>query len=173
MSALTIELSSLYNLIKPCESAWVMWAGALSSGAYLDGAGVLRSADNTYDPMGVLAAVNDVDWTWDERDEAWAFEGEVYTLSAARIKEWLGAQGSCLDERLVELQALLQREADNGATLAGLATALLEGKVLAEREHQRFSSARMRTYGGGVYPEPRMISNEFIDDSHFYGGGRR
>ncbi|AXQ68741.1 hypothetical protein HOU00_gp384 [Caulobacter phage CcrPW] len=170
MSTFTTELSSLYNLIKPCDSAWVMWAGALTSGAYLGGVGVLRSGDNTYDPMGVLAAVNDVDWTWDERDEAWAFEGEVYTLPAARIKEWLDAKGSNLPDRLAELQKVLQRESDNGSTLAQLGEAMLEGKALAEREHQRFSTARMRTYGGGVYPD-RVVSNEFIDDHNFYGVG--
>lgn len=165
MSALTTELSSLYNLLKPCETAWTMWAGALSSDAYPSGSGVLRSGDNAYDPMGVLAAINDVDWTWDERDEAWAYEGEVYTLPVARIEEWLGAKGYHVGDRLSQLQTLLQREADNGSTLSQLGEALLEGKAQAEREHQRFSTARMSRSG------VLGMSAEIRDTDDFYGRG--
>lgn len=145
MTALTTEIGSLYNLIRPCTSAWQLWANTLVAGVYSSGSSVLRDGDNAYDPMGVLAAIQDTDWTWDDREEAWACEGHIYTLPPARIALWLGVTHRVHDQHLNNLQAVLQKAADNGATLPSIGACLLEGQAFAEREKHRLDSVRTRS----------------------------
>lgn len=51
------------------------WVSALKSTQYAAGFGALRSGDNRFDPFGVLAQINEVNWLWSDREGAYTIEG--------------------------------------------------------------------------------------------------
>lgn len=62
----------------PCRDAWV---AALRSGEYPQGSGVLRTADNRYCALGVLAAVHP-QATWFLGDLGWMCNGKYTVLTS-------------------------------------------------------------------------------------------
>jgi hypothetical protein len=84
-------LISAFNVLRPDNHVIETWIGALNSGAYQFGFGLLRDGEDRYDPMGVLAATQVVDWTWEESEGAWAFEGSVDFLPGHVVVRLLGS----------------------------------------------------------------------------------
>ncbi|AXQ68350.1 hypothetical protein HOT99_gp267 [Caulobacter phage CcrBL10] len=54
------------------------------------GFGVLRDGKDRYDPFGVLALMNNAQWTWDEQERGWAIDGSCYDVKPGQLLSWLG-----------------------------------------------------------------------------------
>lgn len=111
------------------------WIELLNSNRLKVGVGLLRDAEDAYDPMGALAKQNLVDWTWDEDEGAWAIAGEVMFAPPKLVKDWLAARGSVAAvQRLSEIMA----ETSDGSTemkqVGGLLDAAWERMTSMKRE---------------------------------------
>lgn len=101
------------------------WAGALVSGAYKLGNETLRSGDDVYDAFGVLADINHGEWVWDEFEDAWAIEGDVYGLSLATLRRWLQVEPTTTDTQLNQFIQQIQKVAPgDGKPLARVLSSL-------------------------------------------------
>lgn len=83
------EIASQLSVLRPDPERMEAWIGAMKSGAFAFGYGLLRSGDDEYDPFGVLAAISADQWTWDETEQAWAIQGQALMLTTAQIAHWL------------------------------------------------------------------------------------
>lgn len=92
--ARVLEFTSYFQVLEPDEEALTLWINTMMSGDYRFGYGLLRSADDDYDPFGVLAALQGGDWTWDAQDEAWAFKGSATTLNPFEFARWMGMKSN-------------------------------------------------------------------------------
>lgn len=134
--ALVLEFSSFVQVLKPDEEAMTLWINTMASGDYRFGFGLLRSADDEYDPLGVLAALQGVDWTWDEQDEAWAYKGSAVTLNPLMFGRWIGARDTDIHwlTRFVEaLAGLTDRSADFTPICEALRTAMADAAKVRSR----------------------------------------
>lgn len=88
--AQVLEFSSALQFLKPDSEAMDLWLNTMAAGDYAFGYGLLRSADDAYDPFGVLVELNGGEWEWDDQDEAWAFAGSAAALKPRTLASWLG-----------------------------------------------------------------------------------
>lgn len=144
------EIASCLNIMRPDQMLYEAWVGALSSGAYKFGYGVLRSGEDEYDPFGVLAATSYPAWTWDEVESAWALDGDVMYLPSQSIAEWLGVStskdlvnGGLLG--VIERFAKRINDVADGASDFKPVVDLLKGAwTRAEQERDRLNSMTVR-----------------------------
>lgn len=140
-------LISAFNTLRPEPTAVETWANALRSGDFKFGYGVLRDGDDCYDPMGVLAATNLVDWTWNETEGVWSVAGKVDYLPDNMILRFLGcdradAMAYTWAGRLGQTIAALNDSAADFDLVAGLLTAALP---VHQQEVARMRSAILET----------------------------
>lgn len=170
------EVASCLNIMRPDQMLYEAWVGALSSGAYKFGYGVLRSGEDEYDPFGVLAATSYPAWTWDETESAWALDGDVMYLSSQSIAEWLGVSTSKdlvnggLFGVIERFAKRINEVADGAADFKPVVDLLKGAWERAEQERKRLNAQTYSTIGGGggigrAY-EDRVVGGH-------YGYGRR
>lgn len=134
----TIELAAAFKVLNPQIGAVEQWIGALRSGQYKQGFGVLRDGDDLYDPMGVLADINSADWNWDAAEGAWGVDGESIYLKGDSVVEYLGCTG-----RTYHIESLTHAVADlsdEGNTFAQIAAILSDAMHRANREREELGS---------------------------------
>lgn len=138
--ARVLEFAAFFQVLRPDEEAVTLWINTMASGDYRFGFGLLRSADDDYDPLGVLAALQGVDWTWDEQDEAWAYKGSATTLNPFEFGKWLGIKAGDYDwlSRFVESLAQL---ADQSPSFAAVCACLQEAQTHAQHARERLMGA--------------------------------
>lgn len=170
------QVASTYNVLRPDPLAWEHWIGALSSGAYKYGYGVMRSGDDEYDPIGVLAAVSGADWDWHEVDQAWAFKGNTAGLPAEDFAGWIGVRYHAdlkragFESALDRLQNTIIEFGDKVSDLATIAVLLKRAQVRADSERERLERRPMRERMIGAYPGER-IDKFYIDSRSPYADG--
>lgn len=119
-------LASALAVLKPEPALLDSWLGAMRSGDFGFGVGLLRSGDDEYDPFGVLAAISLGEWAWDDQDEAWAIEGDAMSVPPARVAEWLGVDEPnrlAENHRLRHMESLIDtvtEAADSAVDFAGI-----------------------------------------------------
>jgi hypothetical protein len=168
-------LVSSFNILSPDQVAIETWVGALRSGDFKFGFGVLRDGDDCYDPMGVLAATNLADWTWDENEGVWAVAGKVDFLPDNMILRFLGSERKNADAytwagRLGETVATLNDGAPNLGVVADTIKAAFDQH---QRERKKYHTALLET-------TPRRLMDSVYDDAsiahsmrgRFYSDGR-
>lgn len=144
------EIASCINVLRPDEDRFAMWLGAMRSGDFKFGYGLLRSADDEYDPFGVLAAISFPSWTWDDAEEAWAVEGEALFLQPTQLAEWLGIrthpdlQDAGIMRFVDRFQRAITTAADGASSFAPIALLLERGMQRSLEEHLRNESLRQQ-----------------------------
>lgn len=137
------QVASAYNVLRPDPLAWEQWVGALSSGAYKYGYGVMRSGDDEYDPMGVLAAISGADWEWNDLEEAWAYQDNTARLSDKAFAAWIGVRyhvdlrRAGFESALERLQTTIIEYGDKVADLATIGDLLKRAQARADAERAR------------------------------------
>lgn len=142
------QTASFVNILKPDATLIELWISAMASGDYKFGFGLLRSGDDEFDPFGVLAAITQPDWRWDDREGAWAIGGDATYVKSSLVAEWLALNppAGLKGERellLVEtFQALVVRIADGGYSFSDVVDLLRRGIQTASRDKQRLQDAK-------------------------------
>lgn len=148
------EVASALNILRPDDHAMSMWVGALASGDYKTGQGVLRSADDEYDPFGVLAVINHAEWTWSDLDQGWGVGDTAMALDAKMIAKWLDVpsheqmRGTDLMKRVKDFQDLILRVSDSGVALSEIGELLRQGIARAAEERTRQEATRYQSVVG-------------------------
>lgn len=148
------EVASALNVLRPDDHAMSMWIGALTGGDYKTGQGVLRSADDEYDPFGVLAVINHAEWTWSDLDQGWGVGDSAMALDAKTIAKWLDVpsheqmRGTDLMKRVKDFQDLVLRLSDSGVALSEIGELLRQGIARAAEERLRQNSTRYESVVG-------------------------
>jgi hypothetical protein len=130
----------------------------MESGEYSFGYGLLRSADDVYDPMGVLAAISTPEWTWDEQEGGWAIDGDALFLPPTRVLEWLEieARGPHLASWAMGFQTALATVADGARGFGEVV------KVLRDAQKRKAS-----TTGRASFDELMIRSRAPLPDMDF------
>jgi len=110
------------------------WLKQLREGSFKYGCGVLRDADDAFDPMGVLAEINDADWGYDTGEEAYTIDGEPMHLPVIRAREYLGIGPEVHTRTVMEFITAMGELADRLLSHQQFADALREA---ISREHYR------------------------------------
>lgn len=118
------RLAGLIGALNPSGVLWEYWVGQLRSGPFEYGFGVLRDGADHYDPMGVLAEINDVDWAYDEGEGAYAVDGQVDFLSTDLIRSFLAIPRAVPDERISQFATAMAELADSETSHLNVANAL-------------------------------------------------
>jgi hypothetical protein len=125
------ELASCLQVLKPNDDRVALWINAMTSGDYKFGYGLLRSADDEYDPMGVLAAISLPDWTWDDQEGGWAIHGDALFVEPVMLADWLEMQGALGRWEWVDrFQRTLASVTDGSASFGDVATLLEQARRL-------------------------------------------
>lgn len=168
------EVASTLNVLRPDDDAMALWIGALTSGDYKTGQGVLRSAEDEYDPFGVLAVINHAEWTWSNLDQGWGIGDSAMALDSKTIAKWLDIpsheqmSAAGLLSRVKDFQDLLLRRSDEGLGLMDVGELLRKGvdRATEERERQRQSRYRPLAHERSIGSESFRDS---ISTSSYYG----
>lgn len=166
------EIASCISILRPEPERMELWHGALSSGDYKFGYGLLRSGDDEYDPFGVLAAISYPDWKWDDTEDAWAIGGEALFLTREQIAEWLGIgyhdglKQSGFGEWIDRFQKAITNAADSGTSFEPVLKLLRAGIERSNQEHKRVEQLRNDRRIGS----PFSRIDEYVREER-YGGG--
>lgn len=165
-------LASALSVLKPEPALLDAWLGAMRSDAFAFGAGVLRTADDEYDPFGVLAAISLAEWTWVELDDAWGVDGDAMALKPQRVAEWLGVDEP---DRLVQnnrhnhtasLIDTVTKVADGATSFEPILDLFDAARRHIEQERDRMAKLRMSEVRGigdfRSYDDPRFAAHEYI-----------
>lgn len=152
------EVASSLNVLQPDDMLLEQWIGAMNSGAFKFGFGVLRSGSDEYDPFGVLASISGLEFRWDDGEAAWAIDGDAIFLKPAFAAEALGIRHhedlvkSGVYDRIKNFQDTLLLFADGVGSFSEIADLLMRGRARAKEERERFDRTRiggLRTIGDG------------------------
>lgn len=112
---LIYKLASVLSAARVDDKAMEFWLKELRTSGRKFGFGVMRDADDCFDPWGVLADACGVEWTWDEDEEGWAAgPGETLFPSPAHVARWLGGEES--DKALARLIEIITDLGDQCST---------------------------------------------------------
>jgi hypothetical protein len=162
------EIASCLAIMKPDFHLYEQWLGMMESGNYKFGYGVLRSADNEYDPFGLMVETFFPEWAWDDDEEAWAFEKSALFVSPRRIGEWLGIS---LTEQVVSagmldvIERFAQAVTATGDAARGfnaVVELLRAGATRVAQERQRWEAVQRQRPIRDIYRDERPL---FYDDS--------
>lgn len=119
------------------------WIGALSSGAYPFGHGLLRSDEDQMDAFGVLIEMNDTSgWSWDPEEGAWSYAGDCYEVAPQTVLNWLIADervraDSYLRDSVIRLINEVQKVNDGASSFAPVVRLLRDANEKAKQDAQR------------------------------------
>jgi hypothetical protein len=137
------QLASLFNVIRVDALYLENWIGAMTAGAYKFGYGLLRSADDEYDPFGVLAAMYCPDWEWDAAESAWAIDGNPLFLPDKRLIEALGLNPGLIGHpRIHQFVEAVTNISDGASSFDPVCHYLREGYALHRAETARMNRVR-------------------------------
>jgi hypothetical protein len=140
--------ASFVNIMKPDPMLLELWISAMASGDYKFGFGLLRSGEDEFDPFGVLAAISQPDWRWDDREGGWAIADDAIYVPPNLVSEWLslkppaGLKGGTELTVVETFQAQVIRIADGSSSFAEVVELLRQGVVTAAREKRRLQEAK-------------------------------
>lgn len=178
-AALAQELASYIQVMQPAEDRLTLWINAMESGEYSFGYGLLRSADDVYDPMGVLAAISAPEWTWDDQEGGWAIDGDALFLPPTRVAEWLEVQTRepSLDSWAMGFQTALATVADGARGFAEVVAVLRDAQKRQSETTSRLSRLSMAELRRMPLPdmdyrlvEDRMMSHMRAGPFYALGG---
>uniref|UniRef100_A0AB74UNG2 Terminase large subunit n=1 Tax=Caulobacter phage BL57 TaxID=3348355 RepID=A0AB74UNG2_9VIRU len=142
-----MRIFGLFRSLRPDMALVNDWIAHLETGPKF-GFGVLRDAKDRYDPIGVLAMVNQVQWTWNQDEGAWSTFGSCYTVPAPIFGEWLGVEKASrygidpADARLTKLMQLVTEIADGATSFKPVIQALREAQTAATIQQGRYDAFR-------------------------------
>jgi len=134
---LTQMLSSAINVLRLDEFHLNNWIGALRSGGYKTGCGLLRSSEDEYDAFGVLADINLAPWDWDDEEGAWSIHGNAYFAPDELLIEWLGIR-NVHKPMLSQLNAELSAAVDSGMKLERIGDLFKKALAQSQSDKNRF-----------------------------------
>jgi hypothetical protein len=139
-NASTHELASCLQVLKPQADDLDLWMNAMASGSYKFGYGLLRSADDEYDPFGVLAAISAADWTWNEAEGGWAVDDDALFLDQQRIADWLNMKGGHVDRAawIERFQQALAKVTDGASHFDEVVTVFQAARRISTNARHRF-----------------------------------
>lgn len=175
-SVLVEEIAAVINTVVPDEMILLNWIGAMRSGDYNFGFGLMRSDEDSYDAFGVLAAISVVEWVWNETDGAWSVEGQVYAPTPVMVARWLGVRShaAAVDAGVLTFTGnmidRINEVNDSAASFDVLAKLLEDSLDHALKSKQRFKEARSRVMQD-KYPTISGRQKDYIsgDIRPFYG----
>lgn len=142
------QAASFVNIMKPDPMLFELWISALASGDYKFGFGLLRSGEDEFDPFGVLAAISQPDWRWNDREGGWAIADDAIYVQPRLVAEWLalkppaGLKGARELSLVESFQAQVIRLADGSSSFGDVVELLRQGVVTAAREKRRLQDAK-------------------------------
>lgn len=170
------QFASLITLLQPDRDAWDLWLNAMASGDYRFGFGLLRSADDEYDPWGVLVMLNGGQWVWDEAEEAWAFRKSAVALEPIDMVRWLGCQRAnatpleTFQRAQQGLTTLVSALADTVSDFGSVVSVLRAAHATSMGDRERLIHAiKASTSFGASGPDAVDRSVDIFSRSPFYG----
>jgi len=144
------EVASCISMMAPDEILMESWIGALNSGEFKFGYGVLRSGEDEYDPLGVLAALGCPEWTWNEDEGAWEINGNAYDIPADQVASWLGVPAdsglrTAMKEVIERFSGVIVKASDGAKSHADIAKLLTAGIQRAAEQARRLREQRDRS----------------------------
>jgi hypothetical protein len=148
-------LASCINIIRPNDAQFDLWVGAMESGEYKYGYGVLRSDADEYDPFGVLIAIHYPEWSWDDDEGCWAHVGDTAHLHHKKVMEWLGVERE--DAALLRFISAVTKLSDTCTHFGPVVRALRAARDRARREKERWGTSRLLGLGRGLDYDDNLI----------------
>lgn len=173
-NAAAIEgIASILNTCPVDDMALGNWIGALRSGDYKFGFGLMRSDEDLYDAFGVLAAISVVAWTWDEQEGAWSVDGEVYAPKTKMLADWLGVPWNKDTQKVVPhflglLIDFITEAGDSASSFEDVAYLIDEGRKAAVAKKARFNDSRDRVRSMGTISSERFSHHDSVADIRPY-----
>jgi hypothetical protein len=177
-SADAARLGAALSILKPEPALLDAWLGALRSNAFDFGAGLLRTADDEYDALGVLAAISLAEWEWVDVEGAWGIDGDAMTLKAQHVAEWLGVDEPdrlAVNGFLGHVESLISTVTDvaDGATShAQVLNLFEEARRWIESEKARLNGLRSDRFRSIRDPYEADLSARYRDQIVYRDGPR-
>lgn len=121
------------------------WRSALESRQYHYGYDGLRDNSNRYDPFGVLADLNEVNWEWSEEDQVWGIDGATDSPYVSQIREWLDISGVVPNEEIQALVDWVQTATGQNSNFKFMAQVFLETDLLIQQRKKAINAAATET----------------------------
>lgn len=166
------RLVLLLGSLSPSQPLWEFWIGQLRNGPYEYGFGVLRDGADRYDPMGILAEINDVDWVYDEAEGAYAVAGEVDFLPTDQIRSYLGIPRHVSDEKITQFANILAELTDSETSHVNVANALYYAQQRGSARRSQLEGA-LSQFQRERYPMIGDFESDRMLISPLYRGLRR
>lgn len=119
--------------LKFADDLMADWLKAMDSGRYKFGCGLLRDEADRYDPLGVLADINEVEWTFDDEEGAWAVDGDVAALNTERMREFFGLQPRTTPGQIDRFERQLITLTDQSTKFSQITSVLRLATVISKK----------------------------------------
>ncbi len=176
-------MTSCLHLLDFAPETLQEWTAMLKSGDFKFGYGLLRSAANEYDALGVLADTMGLEWEWDEDAGAWSVCGsaETFTAKAADMIFDRSMSGNLDRKWLDRFLGLVMGTCDGSTSFREIATLLDEAQSRRARQvgtlekfrreygHVSLNSLDMSMLDSRIYPNEISYRDDFVSPRRLIG----
>ena len=168
----SLEVAGLFQNLCVNQEAYRQWTDAMKSNRYAFGYGCLRDSEDKFDPLGVLADINGVEWIWDESEGAYRVEmGDAYSLPASLFREMLSVSTQVPNPRVEKFLNLFPKLMDRCTSFEQVAQSMadvwniIEGRTAGAREVANLKMGEVARVGDTYNPMRTELRGRFFDFS--------